>query len=81
MKLNQYKIKDMKKLVLQLLFLLPVCVFSQSHSWDGNGIRSNEKIHYLNIFVNIIYDVHPECNDRFQNEQYWPPFPTLRWRA
>ncbi|MDY6326163.1 MAG: hypothetical protein SPL47_02475, partial [Bacteroidales bacterium] len=63
----------MKKLVLPLLFLLPVCVFSQSHSWDGNGLASNARLRCLNIFVNIIYDVHPECNDRFQNEQYWPP--------
>ncbi len=62
----------MKKVLLFLVCFVPIFLFSQSRSWEGRGIRSDEKIHYLNIFVNIIYDVHPECNDQFQNSQFWP---------
>ncbi len=70
---NLKHLSIMKKVLLFLVCFVPIFLFSQSHSWDGMGIRSDEKIHYLNIFVNIIYDVHPECNDQFQNSQFWPP--------
>lgn len=57
--------------LLCLYLLLPICLFAQYHSWDGRGISSSAKIRSLNIFVNIIYDVHPEYNT-FTNNQYWP---------
>jgi hypothetical protein len=48
-------------------------MFGQHHSWDGWVTKPNGKYHYLNIFVNVIYDVHPEYNDQFSNPTFWPP--------
>ena len=62
----------MKKSILILLLVFPILCFGQHHSWDGNGIRSNEKLKYLNIFVNIIYDIHPEYDTLFASSTYWP---------
>ena len=63
----------MRKSILIILVYVPFIVFGQSHSWDGNGIKPNEKIHYLNVFVNIIYDVHSDINNNFDNPNlFWP---------
>ena len=62
----------MKKTIIFLLSITPVLLFGQKHSWDGYGIKPNEKIHCLNVFVNIIYDVHPDTNN-YTNTTYWPP--------
>jgi len=68
----------MKKIYLVFL-LLPTLLNAQHYSWEGFFFASNSKIHYLNIFVNIIYDVHPDTNNIFLNNQYWPSVtdPTL----
>lgn len=63
----------MKKLIFVLQVLIPFLVFGQSHSWDGNGISPNAKVRCLNIFVNIIYDQHPEYDTSFTNTLFWPP--------
>ena len=63
----------MKRLAVFICLLCPLLLCSQNYSWKGNGISSNEKVYYLNIFVNIIYDEHPECNEQFSNSTYWPP--------
>ena len=63
----------MKRLAIYICLFWPLLLFSQSYSWQGNGISSNEKLHYLNIFVNIIYDEHPEYNEQFSDTTYWPP--------
>ena len=63
----------MKKSILIILLYVPFIVLGQCHSWDGKSIKPNEKIRYLNIFVNIIYDVHPDINNNFDNpNMYWP---------
>ena len=63
----------MRKSMLAALLCVPFIVFGQSHSWDGKGIHPKEKLHYLNIFVNIIYDMHPNANNTFNNpNMYWP---------
>ena len=46
--------------LLPVLLLMPFVLCSQSNSWDGNGIASNAHIKILNVFINVIYDVHPE---------------------
>lgn len=46
--------------LLPILALMPFVLRSQSNSWDGNGIASNAHIKILNVFINVIYDVHPE---------------------
>ncbi|MBP5557006.1 MAG: hypothetical protein J6X65_04795, partial [Bacteroidales bacterium] len=46
---------------------------AQQHSWDGNGIHSNSHFRILNIYVNIIYDSHPDTNNIFTNTTYWKP--------
>ena len=63
---------------LSLLFSVSVSQ-AQSHSWDGKGINPHSKVHCLNIFVNIIYDIHLEYNDTLSNYVFWPPVtnPTL----
>ena len=49
----------MKKYLLLFFLVIPLLSFSQSyHSWDGNGISPNSKFRVLNIFINVIYDVH-----------------------
>ena len=62
----------MKKLLFFLL-TFPVFLFGQEHSWNGDKIAPNAKIRCLNIFVNIIYDQHPEYNGSFSDTTYWPP--------
>lgn len=61
----------MKKYIF-LLLLFPIMAFSQTYnSWeDEQGLSSNSKIKTLNIFINIIYDVHPNTN-AFESA-YWP---------
>lgn len=61
----------MKRKIVFALFLLPTVVLAQSHSWDGKSISPNAQIRCLNIFVNIIYDIHPDTNV-FYNNEYWP---------
>lgn len=63
----------MKKVIFILHFLIPLFVFGQRHSWEGNGISPHAKVGCLNIFVNIIYDVHHEYNDFFRDTTYWAP--------
>ena len=63
----------MKRSLLLFLTFVTLFAVAQQHSWDGNGIAANAKMRCLNIFVNIIYDIHPEYNAQFQNTQYWPP--------
>lgn len=63
----------MKKTILIILLFTPTFMFGQNHSWDGWVIKPNGKYHYLNIFVNVIYDVHPEYNNQFSNPTFWPP--------
>ena len=65
----------MKNVLLFLWLLLPVWLFGQFHSWDGitHGMSPKNKIRCLNIFVNVIYDIHPEYNNSFDNHAYWPP--------
>ena len=64
----------MKKSLLFLSLLLSLFFsYSQTyHSWDGknNGISSDSKFHILNIFVNVIYDVHPDTN--IVEDTVWP---------
>ena len=55
------------------MLYVPFLVFGQYHSWDGNGLKSNAKVRCLNIFVNIIYDEHPDYNNSFTDSVYWPP--------
>ena len=65
----------MRKSILIIMLYVPFLAFGQYHSWDGApaGIKPNEKLRYLNIFVNIIYDVHPDINNNFDNpNMYWP---------
>ena len=64
----------MKRLLfLWLLIFCPELFYAQVHSWDGCGIPSEGKFRILNIFINVIYDVHPE-KDPCRNEQvvFWP---------
>ena len=45
------------------ILIFPLLSFSQtSHSWDGQGLAPNSKFNTLNIFVNVIYDEHPDTN-------------------
>ena len=63
----------MKKTLLLFVLTFPIFLFGQKHSWDGWGINPNEKLRYLNIFINIIYDVHPDTNNIYNNpDTYWP---------
>ncbi len=73
----------MKKLFFLFLLCLPFCLQAQDpynptvptitekHSWDGCGLKPNAKIRMLNIFINIIYDVHPERNPCPDNDGSW----------
>ena len=56
-----------------LFFSLLLSVRAQSHSWDGpvHGISPNAHFRTLNIYVNIIYDEHPDTNNMFTNTTYW----------
>ncbi|MBO7465131.1 MAG: hypothetical protein J6T56_04680, partial [Bacteroidales bacterium] len=61
----------MKRLFL-ILFCLPLCLQAEEcHSWDGCGLKPNAKIRTLNLFINIIYDVHPERNPCPDNNGSW----------
>lgn len=66
----------MKRILLFVLTVLPFIAIAQYCSWNGAysaGISPNSKIRCLNIFVNIIYDVHPDTNNNFNNpDVYWP---------
>ena len=65
-----------------LLFSLPIFLFGQSHSWDGQSIAPNAKIRCLNVFVNIIYDVHSDTNNNFNNSHsYWPTITNPNWEG
>ena len=61
----------MKKVLFILFLAIPFNIYSQFYSWEGNGIANNAKIRCLNIFVNIIYDIHPDTNV-YSNNEYWP---------
>lgn len=63
----------MKKTLSLFLLTLPLLLLGQGHSWDGKKIAPYARIRCLNIFVNIIYDVHPEYNESFSDTTYWPP--------
>lgn len=58
--------------LLPVLLLMPFVLCSQSNSWDGNGMASNAQVKILNVFVNVIYDVHPEENS-VETQTDWPP--------
>ncbi|MBO7623807.1 MAG: hypothetical protein J6S82_00675 [Bacteroidales bacterium] len=65
----------MKKLLF-LLCLLPCCLSAQRpepvcHSWDGDGMKPDAKIRTLNLFINIIYDVHPEQEPFSEDNGIW----------
>ena len=61
-----------------LFFSLFLCAFLTGtaqiqHSWDGyHELTPHSKLHCLNVFVNIIYDVHPDTNNQFNTFTYWP---------
>ena len=52
------------KLFFLICLLLPIVGTAQEifRSWDGAEISPNGKIRALNIFINVIYDVHPDTN-------------------
>ena len=60
-----------------LFFSLFLCAFLTGtaqiqHSWDGyHELTPHSKLHCLNVFVNIIYDVHPDTNNQFNTFTYW----------
>ena len=49
----------MKKIFTICLVFFNVVSFAQKQSWNGNGLKPNAKVRTLNLFINIIYDVHP----------------------
>lgn len=61
----------MRKIVLMACLLIPMLLCAQYRSWDGARLSPQAKIHSLNVFVNVIYDVNPDKNV-FANEEYWP---------
>ena len=66
----------MRRLLCFVLFCsFMVCVQAQKHSWDGNGISSDAHFRVLNIYVNIIYDTHPDTNNMFTDTTFWRPLP------
>ena len=56
-----------------LLFSFLFSAQAQHHSWDGKGISPNSHFRALNIYVNIIYDSHPDTNNIFNNTTFWGP--------
>lgn len=60
-------------LFLEFILLFPGIVLSQqtTYSWGGCGLRSNQHCRVLNLFINVIYDVHPDTNDVFTLND-WP---------
>ena len=66
----------MRRLLCFVLFCsFMVCVQAQKHSWDGNGISPDAHFRVLNIYVNIIYDTHPDTNNMFTDTTFWRPLP------
>ena len=63
----------MKKSVVLLCILMPVLLVAQVSSWEGKGISPKGTLFCLNIFVNVIYDIHPEYNQNFVDSTYWAP--------
>lgn len=63
----------MKKSVIFLCVLMPVLLVAQVSSWEGKGISPKGTLFCLNIFVNVIYDIHPEYNQTFTDSTYWAP--------
>ena len=65
----------MKKLLFILMFL-PLVIQAQKpeavlRSWNGNGLEPDAKVRTLNIFINIIYDRHPDWNPFPENNGVW----------
>lgn len=55
-----------------ILFMIPSIIWAQEvNSWEGCGINSHSKFRILNIFINVIYDVHPNRNP-FLESDVWP---------
>ena len=63
----------MKKIILFFVIIFPDFLGAQCHSWDGKGLSPHSSIRCLNIFINVIYDIHPEANNSFTDTLYWPP--------
>lgn len=63
----------MKKISILLCVLMPVLLVAQVSSWEGKGISPKGTLFCLNIFVNVIYDIHPEYNQNFVDSTYWAP--------
>ena len=63
----------MKRVLIFSLFLYAFLTGTAQiqHSWDGKGINPHSELHCLNIFVNVIYDVHPDTNNQFNTFNYW----------
>lgn len=57
--------------LLAMFVLMPFALCSQSNSWDGKGIANDAYIKILNVFINVIYDVHPEEN-AVETQTDWP---------
>lgn len=62
---------SVKKIVLTIFLLIPILLWAQYRSWDGARLSPQAKVHSLNVFINVIYDVNSEKNV-FANEDYWP---------
>ena len=63
----------MKRIYLFIsIFCLSSVSIAQSHSWDGKGINPHSSVHCLNIFINVIYDSHPDTNNLFNTYYDWP---------
>ncbi|MDD2200239.1 MAG: hypothetical protein PHE08_10990, partial [Bacteroidales bacterium] len=66
----------------KIILFLGICLFSfnlvaQSvNSWEGlnngNQLIYNSHVRVLNVFINVIYDVHPDTNI-YSNVSYWTP--------
>lgn len=76
---NQAKNSSNNSIVKRRAFLLTILIFLQLlsygqstiyHSWDGKDIANNSKLMTLNIFVNVIYDEHPDTNK--VDTTFWP---------
>lgn len=64
--------KKTLSLIIHFALLLSLAFGQKStyHSWDGQGLRPNSKLRVLNIFVNVIYDEHPDIN--VVESDFWP---------
>lgn len=66
----------MRKWVIIIALLFPFLLCAQRdliNSWGGSGLAPNSHIRTLNIYVNVIYDVHPDTNSPFLDTTYWGP--------